>query len=159
MHQIGGDFTIIGPSCIRINVWFTMIYERECSNIKYWYINVQSYWVKLLLWMYRKAHFRCLSNWSKTEQLYSFPRSDWIAQFLVNFGWTQYKINFPMTGHLRILYQYQGMHKKSYFCLSLAHGLSRNRDVSRHWYVYLESLTSFIPCPFDDRVSAWIIFI
>ena len=49
----------------------------------------------------------------------------------------QSKVNVPMTRHLRMLYQYRDIHTKSYFRLSLAHGLSRNRDMSRHWYVYL----------------------
>ena len=47
------------------------------------------------------------------------------------------KVNVPMAGHLRRLYQWRDIHTKSYFHLSLAHGLSRNRDVSHHWYVYL----------------------
>ena len=31
MHRIERDLTIIVPSCVRINVWFTMIHEREIN--------------------------------------------------------------------------------------------------------------------------------
>ena len=45
------------------------------------------------------------------------------------------KVNVPMTGPFRI--PVADIHTKLYLHLSLEHGLSRNRDVSRHWYDYL----------------------
>ena len=43
MNPIGLDHKIIVQSCLRMNLWLTMIYKRECSNIEYWCIIAQSY--------------------------------------------------------------------------------------------------------------------
>ena len=75
----------------------------------------------------------------------SRPRDHSEVKFLAQFSTKlcPVKVNVPMTGHSRMLYQYRDIHTKSYFRLSFAHGLSRNRDVSRHWYVYLTSIILF----------------
>ena len=52
-HLIERDFIITTvPSSVGINVWFTIIHEREWSSIKYWCINGQSFWVEFtLMWI------------------------------------------------------------------------------------------------------------
>ena len=96
-------------------------------------------------------------NWKSKKKLFEFFRRKFFIYSKMSknqkFSNTS-EVNVPMTGHLRILYQQRDIHTESYLYLSLTHGLSRNRDVARHWYVYLT--WKFLDIEFSKYWNFWI---